>query len=161
MRGPSLGERLRAIQPAELIGLALGVLALVIGIAPTWLFLLGGVAAAQSLLQPSTLDPVLQVLPLGYGAETTQWLPSLAWIVVAILVLLAALVAEVTKPAPRVQRVLAPEVAPVAAPAPAADLSDLEPEPEELNALWSRRPFGATSPEPSTADGPSPASPGC
>jgi hypothetical protein len=135
VRGPSLGERLRAIQPVELIGLALGVLALIIGIVPTWLFLLGGVAAAQSLLQPGTLGLVLQVLPLGYGAGTTQWLPSLAWIVVAILVVLAALVAEVTRPVPRVPRALAPEVAPVAVPATTAALSGLEPEPEELNGL--------------------------
>ncbi|HEX6819859.1 MAG TPA: hypothetical protein VF120_15895 [Ktedonobacterales bacterium] len=137
-RGPSLGERLRTIQPEELIGLVLGVLALVIGIVPNWLFALGGLDAAQTLLQPGTLAPVFQVTTLGYVAAASQWLPSLAWIAVAILAVLAALVAEVTKPAPRVARALAPEAVPAALPEgaePGVEPGELEPEPQELNSL--------------------------
>lgn len=117
---PSWGERLRSVQPVELIGLALAVLALIIGIVPQWLFLLGGQDAAQSLLQPGTLAPTFQVTTLGYVAGASQWLPSLAWIAVAILVVLAALVAEIARPSPRVPSpARSPEVSAEAVPVPA------------------------------------------
>jgi formate hydrogenlyase subunit 3/multisubunit Na+/H+ antiporter MnhD subunit len=100
-------ERLRAIEPAHLPGVVLALLALVVGIAPGLLFLVGGLSAARAILQPGALDQILQLLPLGYIAGPSEWLPSLVWIAVVILAVLAALIREIARPAPRVVRPLA------------------------------------------------------
>jgi formate hydrogenlyase subunit 3/multisubunit Na+/H+ antiporter MnhD subunit len=106
-----LGEAVRSIEPSELPGLALALLTLVIGIAPGALFLLGGLAAARALLQAGSLDQVFQLQALGYNAGSpsnpNEWLPSLAWIAVAILLVLVALFREIARPAPRVSRPIA------------------------------------------------------
>jgi hypothetical protein len=59
-------------------------------------------------LQAGSLDQTFQMQALGYIAgpsnSPSQWLPSLAWIAVAILAVLAALFREIARPASRVSR---------------------------------------------------------
>ncbi len=129
-------ESLRDVEPSELPGLALALLALVIGIAPGALFLLGGLKAAQALLQAGSLDQIFQMQALGYIAGPTaspsQWLPSLAWIAVVILAVLAALYREIARPAPRVSRPIALAAQPQPAPMAVAATGTVSAEPASL-----------------------------
>jgi formate hydrogenlyase subunit 3/multisubunit Na+/H+ antiporter MnhD subunit len=74
--------------PRELPGLALALLALVIGVAPQLLVSFGGELAATELLQLGGLDRTLEVKTFGYVVTAGQWLPTLAWLAVAAVAVL-------------------------------------------------------------------------
>lgn len=76
---------------SDLPALLCALLALVVGVMPGWLLLFGGRAAAETLTQAGALDVVLKLEPLGYTVGTGQWLPGLAWIVLAVIGALFAL----------------------------------------------------------------------
>src|SRR5262249_19725154 len=68
----------------SLPGAVLATLALVAGIAPQALLAIGGTLAASALVQGGTLALQVEVLPTGYNIGTAQWLPTLAWIGIAV-----------------------------------------------------------------------------
>lgn len=98
----------RRFTPADLHhapGVILAALALVVGIAPQLLFRFGGLLAGNALLQQSGLDATTRVTLSGYSTGAGQWLPTLSWLAVIVLVALLAVVI------PRGQRVAKPALA--------------------------------------------------
>ncbi|MGH2487956.1 MAG: hypothetical protein ACRDHE_18295, partial [Ktedonobacterales bacterium] len=90
-------------------GVIFAALALVIGIAPQLLLRFGATLAGNALLTSSGLDGATRVSFSGYISGTGQWLPTLSWLGVVVLVALLAVVV------PRGSRVAAPALAPEAA----------------------------------------------
>ena len=87
-------------------GVILAALALVIGIAPQLLLRFGATLAGNALLTSSGLDGATRVSFSGYISGPGQWLPTLSWLGVVVLVVLLAVIA------PRGSRVAAPALAP-------------------------------------------------
>jgi formate hydrogenlyase subunit 3/multisubunit Na+/H+ antiporter MnhD subunit len=114
--------------PRELPGLALALLALVIGVAPQLLLNFGGALATTELLQLGGLDRTLEVKTFGYVVSAGQWLPTLAWLAVAVVAVLVLVLVPVGA------RAVKPTLAPVAlGDEEAPELASL-PEPEDA---WS------------------------
>lgn len=90
-------------------GVILAALALVIGIAPQLLLRVGATLAGNALLTSSGLDTATRVSFSGYSSGPGQWLPTLSWLGVVVLVALLAVLA------PRGTRVAAPALATEAA----------------------------------------------
>jgi formate hydrogenlyase subunit 3/multisubunit Na+/H+ antiporter MnhD subunit len=90
-------------------GVILAVLALVVGIAPQLLLRVGATLAGNALLTSSGLDTATRVSFSGYSSGPGQWLPTLSWLGVVVLVVLLAVLA------PRGTRVAAPALATEAA----------------------------------------------
>ncbi|HEV2404082.1 MAG TPA: proton-conducting transporter membrane subunit, partial [Ktedonobacterales bacterium] len=86
-------------------GVILAALALVIGIAPQLLLRVGATLAGNALLTSSGLDTATRVSFSGYSSGPGQWLPTLSWLGVVVLVALLAVLA------PRGTRVAAPALA--------------------------------------------------
>jgi formate hydrogenlyase subunit 3/multisubunit Na+/H+ antiporter MnhD subunit len=105
---PGSGGMAAMRDPRELPGLALAVLALVIGIAPQLLLSFGGELAATELLQLGDLDRTLEVKTFGYVVTAGQWLPTLAWLAVAAVAVLVLVLV------PGGARTVKPTLAPVA-----------------------------------------------
>lgn len=87
----------------ELPGLVFAALALVVGIAPQLLLNFGATLAASDLVQYHAMDGAVRTLSLGYTSGSGQWLPTLAWLALVVLVVVFALLrpggARVAKPA--------------------------------------------------------------
>lgn len=90
-------------------GVILATLALAIGIAPQLLFRFGGLLAGNAMLQQSGLDAATRITISGYTVGPGQWLPTLSWLAVIVLVALLAVVI------PRGPRVSKPTLASAAA----------------------------------------------
>lgn len=74
----------------ELPAIVLAALALIVGIAPQLLLNFGGKLSATTLVQRGALDSAASVSQLGYVTGVGQWLPSLAWLTVIVLVVVLA-----------------------------------------------------------------------
>lgn len=70
----------------ELPGLIFAALALVVGIVPQLLLNFGGTLAAGELAQAGAVDSASHTVTLGYTTGPGQWLASLAWLVLVVLV---------------------------------------------------------------------------
>jgi formate hydrogenlyase subunit 3/multisubunit Na+/H+ antiporter MnhD subunit len=87
----------------EALGAIFAALALVIGFAPQWLLAVGGIAAAGDLVQPDAAAKSIALQRFGYQVGTSQWAPTIAWIILAVLALIFGLMrlgmARVFRPA--------------------------------------------------------------
>jgi NADH:ubiquinone oxidoreductase subunit 5 (subunit L)/multisubunit Na+/H+ antiporter MnhA subunit len=87
----------------EALGAIFAALALLIGFAPQWLLAGGGLAAAGDLVQPGAVAKDVALRRFGYQIGASQWDPTIAWIILAILVVIFGLMrfgmARVSQPA--------------------------------------------------------------
>jgi formate hydrogenlyase subunit 3/multisubunit Na+/H+ antiporter MnhD subunit len=88
----------------DLPGVALGTLALIVGLAPSALLLIGSVPAAESFLQADALAGQTQALASGYLAGPGQWLATPSAIMVALVAVALAVIRwrlpRMARPAP-------------------------------------------------------------
>jgi len=83
----------------DLPGVILALLIIALGVAPEWLFALGGQAATSDLLSANALDGFIQTNSAGYFiAIGAQWLPGLAaWAAVLLIALVVLMQARATR----------------------------------------------------------------
>ncbi|HUY77011.1 MAG TPA: proton-conducting transporter membrane subunit, partial [Ktedonobacterales bacterium] len=83
----------------DIPGVIVALLIVALGVAPEWLFALGGQAAANELLSTGALDGFTQINAAGYSiAIGAQWLPGLAaWVAVILIVLVVLMQARATR----------------------------------------------------------------
>ncbi|HEU0025900.1 MAG TPA: hypothetical protein VFQ25_02190 [Ktedonobacterales bacterium] len=92
------------LRGADLPGVALGTLALIVGLAPSALLAIGSVPAAESFMQADTLAGQTQALASGYLAGPSQWLATPTVIMMALVALALAVIRwrlpRISRPAP-------------------------------------------------------------
>jgi formate hydrogenlyase subunit 3/multisubunit Na+/H+ antiporter MnhD subunit len=76
----------------DLPGIALGTLAVIVGVAPSTLLLIGSIPAAESFLQANALSGATQAQVAGYTAGASQWLATPAIVTLALVALALAVV---------------------------------------------------------------------
>ncbi len=72
--------------------MALGTLALIVGIAPAALLTIGSIPAAEAFLQVGALDGATQAQVAGYTAGAAQWMSTTVVVTIALVALALAVI---------------------------------------------------------------------